>query len=433
LSAFDVQFGLWIGVSEVDSVRRVGVMRHTCLSVWAAACFAVVTAASFTANGGDGCDDVAVVASVEAVDLISNVVIEGDRAYLNVPRNFGPGNFQTDFEIYDISDPRTPVFLGRHIVEGGSPRAFDARGDLLYVFRRVGFDDVLDVVDVSDPASAVVLGSVFTSFPESVTAAGDKLVGVFEYDGEFGTVIDITDPTDPRYIQNFGVQGSYFDQRISVEGDLGFFPGGFSLRVFDFSDAFTEPVVPLSEYSSTDPFREVRRAAVEGPTVVIVEEMDGPDGYRLNLIDVSDPGDPVSRATAPFETPVSMIVGHMEIDRGVVFTRQGVTIRMNAAGEADQLQEIGSFNGTIGDFDVVGRYLYGYSLISRTFQVIDLGSCGRCPADLAEPWRVLDLADIAAFAGGFIALDPESDLTGDGVWDLADVQAFVTSFIDGCP
>lgn len=57
-----------------------------------------------------------------------------------------------------------------------------------------------------------------------------------------------------------------------------------------------------------------------------------------------------------------------------------------------------------------------------------------CPSDLAEPFGVLDLADIQAFVTGFIAGDPLTDLAAPfGVFDLADVQAFVTSFGAGCP
>lgn len=57
-----------------------------------------------------------------------------------------------------------------------------------------------------------------------------------------------------------------------------------------------------------------------------------------------------------------------------------------------------------------------------------------CPADLAPPMGVLDLADVQAFIAGFTGQDAASDLAAPfGVWDLADVQAFVTSFNAGCP
>jgi hypothetical protein len=57
-----------------------------------------------------------------------------------------------------------------------------------------------------------------------------------------------------------------------------------------------------------------------------------------------------------------------------------------------------------------------------------------CPADLAEPFGVLDLSDINAFINGFVAQDPIADLaTPEGVFDLADVNAFLQSFVVGCP
>lgn len=56
-----------------------------------------------------------------------------------------------------------------------------------------------------------------------------------------------------------------------------------------------------------------------------------------------------------------------------------------------------------------------------------------CPADLASPAGVLDLADINAFIGAFIANDPAADLNSDTVFDLSDITVFVGSFNAGCP
>jgi len=57
-----------------------------------------------------------------------------------------------------------------------------------------------------------------------------------------------------------------------------------------------------------------------------------------------------------------------------------------------------------------------------------------CPADLAAPFGVLDLADISAFIDGFVSQDPLADLAEPfGVFDLNDIGLFVQSFLDGCP
>lgn len=57
-----------------------------------------------------------------------------------------------------------------------------------------------------------------------------------------------------------------------------------------------------------------------------------------------------------------------------------------------------------------------------------------CPADLADPAGVLDLADIQAFVTAFVAMGGVADLAPPaGVFDLSDIEAFVTSFTAGCP
>jgi hypothetical protein len=61
------------------------------------------------------------------------------------------------------------------------------------------------------------------------------------------------------------------------------------------------------------------------------------------------------------------------------------------------------------------------------------GAPGCNPADLAEPWGLLDLDDVTAFVTAFMAQDPLADLDGSGVFDLADIVAFVEAFMAGCP
>lgn len=56
-----------------------------------------------------------------------------------------------------------------------------------------------------------------------------------------------------------------------------------------------------------------------------------------------------------------------------------------------------------------------------------------CVADLAEPFGVLDLADVQAFIAAFSSNDPIADLNEDGVFDLSDLQAFIGAFNAGCP
>jgi hypothetical protein len=57
-----------------------------------------------------------------------------------------------------------------------------------------------------------------------------------------------------------------------------------------------------------------------------------------------------------------------------------------------------------------------------------------CPADIAPPFGVLDLADITTFVSGFQTQNPVADFAEPfGVFDLADITAFVAAFTAGCP
>lgn len=55
-----------------------------------------------------------------------------------------------------------------------------------------------------------------------------------------------------------------------------------------------------------------------------------------------------------------------------------------------------------------------------------------CPADIAEPFGVLDLNDVNAFIIGFLEQLPIADINGDGILDLQDVNMFIESFVSGC-
>lgn len=92
--------------------------------------------------------------------------------------------------------------------------------------------------------------------------------------------------------------------------------------------------------------------------------------------------------------------------------------------------DCGSVNGSWGGIGTDCSDSNGNGI----FDVCEDPDPGCNPADLAEPYGVLDLADISAFIAAFVAQDPAADLAEPfGVWDLADLNAFLTSFIDGCP
>jgi hypothetical protein len=93
------------------------------------------------------------------------------------------------------------------------------------------------------------------------------------------------------------------------------------------------------------------------------------------------------------------------------------------------------FAGTVGGVPLTGQAGIGVDLSAHPvyfrFEIAGAPACN--PADLAEPFGLLDLADVTAFATAFVAGDPAVDLDGSGLLDLADVVAFVEAFLAGCP
>jgi hypothetical protein len=65
-------------------------------------------------------------------------------------------------------------------------------------------------------------------------------------------------------------------------------------------------------------------------------------------------------------------------------------------------------------------------------RVTESNACS--PADLAEPFGMLDFTDMLAFLGAFGAGQPVADLAEPfGTLDFTDVLAFLTAFGAGCP
>jgi hypothetical protein len=65
--------------------------------------------------------------------------------------------------------------------------------------------------------------------------------------------------------------------------------------------------------------------------------------------------------------------------------------------------------------------------------IADAAPGGCNAADIAEPLDVLDLSDVIAFIEAFGAQTEPADYDDNGIFDLADIQIFIVSFMGGCP
>jgi hypothetical protein len=113
----------------------------------------------------------------------------------------------------------------------------------------------------------------------------------------------------------------------------------------------------------------------------------------------------------------------------VSLTGEGVSLDASTAAEVDLSARLApgvyTFEIEVGsELDLTGQF--------DGALVFTPPGCN--PADLAEPFGLLDQADVDAFIAGFHALAPLADLAApEGLFDLGDITAFVAAFVDGCP
>lgn len=124
------------------------------------------------------------------------------------------------------------------------------------------------------------------------------------------------------------------------------------------------------------------------------------------------------------------------VQSGFYYGDPGVGPVSGEIGGAFEFRRDPAGSGLPGSLIGMGEDLDGelYLLGSLGGSGVVLRIVNGCPADLAEPAGVLDLADVSAFTAGFVSQDPIADLAEPfGVFDLGDVAAFVGSFMGGCP
>jgi hypothetical protein len=176
----------------------------------------------------------------------------------------------------------------------------------------------------------------------------------------------------------------------------------------------------------------------DGDRDILIANNDQPTTYYENLLAGEDTnaltlffdtrGDPALPPDG-FGVRVEIIAGgmtqHREMDGGSNYLAQSelsVHAGLGAAPAADEVR----VTWPDGRVTLLTDLPAGRHTVSPPTT-----GCG--PADLSGD-GILDLADIQLMLGAFIAQDDAADLAEPfGVWDLADLRAFIVAFVAGCP
>jgi 6-phosphogluconolactonase (cycloisomerase 2 family) len=345
--------------------------------------------------------------------------------------NHAAGDLGEQITVYEIAPDGTLAVLEELPLAQGGLTIGWVRDDLLAVaitdlssnnqLRLYHWEDgILTLVDTE------AAGSFFTSMAVHPNGqwiyANDSFantVRLFEIAGENASLV-----------QSLGIPIYGISLEVSPDGRFLFAAGGISGGGNKFAGYAIDPVDGTLSALPGSPFTSPG-ASPKGFTFT-------PDGGSLY---VSHGTDATIRAfSVDGSTGVPSSLPYM-FDVGLQGTLQGMDTLDGLLFALDDSSAIDGVTGAYsfavsgdGSFSPIAGSPFVTQGISPNDVVAWAGPGGCNDADIAEPFGVLDLADVQGFVSGFLAQDPAADIAPPaGVWDLADVQAFVLAFNSGCP
>ncbi|MCP4348499.1 MAG: hypothetical protein GY795_23695 [Desulfobacterales bacterium] len=268
---------------------------------------AVIGDTAYVADGYDGGLQVidisnppnpVIIGAVNTPGSAQDVAVIRDTAYVAD----GTGGLQ----VIDVSSPVSPAIIGSADISGSAQDVAVIK-DTAYVV--CGYKG-LQVIDVSNPTIPLIVGSVDThDYAYGVAVIRDKAyvacgyfynleLGGSQWDGWSGLqIIDVSAPASPVIIGSADIPGSACG--VTVIGDRAYVSSG-GLHVLDVSN----PVSPLA-IESVDTSGSAQDVVVIGDTAYVA------DGYRgLKVLDVSNPANPakIGVVNTPGGNALSVVV-----------------------------------------------------------------------------------------------------------------------------
>ena len=258
--------------------------------------------------------------------------------------------------------------------------------------------------------SAVIYGET-TEIISATTAGGSSMTTAFSINNAGRVVGPGTDPANAA--RNVGM---VYDISTGTAFEVGAISGANGALAFDVSEAGHVVGSSMMNQGSGRPFIW---SDADG-----IQEIPLPSGTSQGgARGVNSDGWVVGTASNAFAVPYLYDGTQTYRVADLIPGGTGWDLDMNTSSSALSINDDGVIVGT--------GVLNGEV---RAYAMIPVGGGGCNDADLAEPFGVLDLADVQGFVSAFVGNDLAADLAPPvGVLDLADLQAFVMAFLAGCP
>ncbi len=239
------------------------------------------------------------------------------KAYILKQSGCLPG-FTGCLQAIDLSDLRAPVVLGQAPINNQSPLDFAINGDYAYVAQTGD----LAVFDISDPRKPVFLQEVELQGAFSIALQRGY---AFVVGRELLQVLGLSDPARPKLVASLPIRYEWGDDpRLIVNGDYGYI-GGKSLQIIDLSD----PLAPRFAGETLPPPRGPAQLVDSDvrPYAAKENHLYALSGTRLIALDISNPTVPTvagSLELPDFGADLSVEGGTFAVAlgrRGTVFGR----------------------------------------------------------------------------------------------------------------
>ncbi|MFC1703058.1 hypothetical protein ACFLZO_01190, partial [Patescibacteria group bacterium] len=288
-----------------------------------------------------------------------DIYIQGNYAYI-------PRASDNILQIVDISDPTSPVSVGS-VATDTNPNDVHVQGKYAYVVNRSASTDTLQVFDVSNPSTPTLIGQVTTTSndPYSVFVQGKyAYVTHFSSPSDF-EIIDVSDPTTPVSVGLVTMPGgdsvdAYVDGRYAYAVH-----DTRKVSAIDVSDPTSPSVVSSVTITAADP----SGIYVQDSYAYVVSLNPG----TLEIIDISNP--------AAMSTLGSVATGstayslYVQGDRAFVTNYSGPDLTIVDVSDPTSPAKIGSVTTGANPVSVgvQGRYAFTVNLTSPKLQAFDLG------------------------------------------------------------
>ena len=202
----------------------------------------------------------------------ADIALSGNMAYVITDDYFVNGT--SSLQVIDFSNPASPVVLGS-VVFPGDAYGVAASGTWAYV---ANGNQGLRVIDASNPASPIIVGTVDTpDYARGVAVSGTLAYVADCYSGI--QIIEVSNPAAPTIIGYANTPACALD--VAVSGTLAYVADNVAgLQIIDVSN----PMSPSLLGRVDTPF-SADKVAVYGTTALVVDD-------HLFVIDVSNPLSP---------------------------------------------------------------------------------------------------------------------------------------------